>query len=116
MGRHSLHVPPTRYNPIELGATKDVDLSAFKDCKTIQIYNPIKERQKGSNADSLRFDQNSLRCLNVGYENYLKKSVQIGDKYGAVELNGDKYTCWINQRIFHTAPLVLNLMHNIYLS
>ncbi|XP_054087547.1 phospholipid-transporting ATPase ABCA3 isoform X2 [Zeugodacus cucurbitae] len=113
MARNSMNVPPTRYNPIQLGATSDIDLTSFKDCKNIQISDPIK--QKGVGESSFKFDENSLRCLHVGYENYLKKSISVLDKYGAVEINGDTYTCWINQHIFHTAPLVLNLMHNIYL-
>nr|XP_036234396.1 ATP-binding cassette sub-family A member 3 [Bactrocera oleae] len=114
MAKNSMNVPPTRYNPIELGATRNIDLTSFKDCKNIQIYNPIREKRIGKS--SLRFDQNSLRCLHVSFESFLKKSETVMDKFGAVEVNGDTYTCWFNQRIFHTAPLVLNLMHNMYLT
>ncbi|XP_053949005.1 phospholipid-transporting ATPase ABCA3 [Anastrepha ludens] len=114
MAKHSLRLPTGRYNPINLGATKDLNLDTIKDCKNIQIKSVIKSKTYGEK--SMKFDEKSLDCLDTHYGQLLKESRSVTDKFGAVEVKGDTYTCWINQRIFHSAPVVLNLMHNIYLA
>ncbi|XP_067641824.1 ATP-binding cassette sub-family A member 17 [Eurosta solidaginis] len=113
MAKYNLQLP-SKYHSMRLGFVKNLDLTEYSNCKLVYIKSVRRSKFLGDN--SMMFHENSFGCVNMTYEEYLRGSKNVKNKFGAVQINDDNnYELWINQRIFHSAPLVLNLMHNLYL-
>ncbi|XP_030386748.1 ATP-binding cassette sub-family A member 3 [Scaptodrosophila lebanonensis] len=115
-----LDVPNVRSNTIKIGFTsaeETVDnIPNLNDCGYIDIRSMTKTLSfKKSNAVSRTFEKDSFVCEKGSYRDNLKDAHKA-NSLGAVEPSGDqKLNGYISQDTFHSAPMTLNLLHNIIL-
>ncbi|KAH8304374.1 hypothetical protein KR059_007590 [Drosophila kikkawai] len=114
--------PKNRANSILIGTQELADVSSLPDIKgcgyiDIRSTQTITTTSEDDSrvAKSKLFTSDSFVCAKESYRHYLQKSSELKGM-GAVESNGDgELNGYIIADIFHSAPMVLNLMHNIIL-
>ncbi|EDW65658.1 phospholipid-transporting ATPase ABCA3 [Drosophila virilis] len=113
-----LDVPNARSNTIPIGFKGEEqylkNIPDIRECGYIDIRSLAKiPTYKKANAISRTFDANSFACEKGKYRDDLaKKGKQTS--LGAVEQNGEQdINGYISQDTFHSAPMMLNLLHNI---
>ncbi|XP_043660615.1 phospholipid-transporting ATPase ABCA3 [Drosophila teissieri] len=114
-----LDMPKVRQNSIHIGFNDPEDVEKYmpnlKDCGYIDIQTAVKVNEKNSVDVSRTFDDDSFVCKKGSYRNDLRKKNELSS-FGAVEADGDEYlNGYITQDIFHSAPMMLNLLHNVIL-
>ncbi|KAH8344779.1 hypothetical protein KR067_006857 [Drosophila pandora] len=115
-----LNVPKERMNEIKLAYDDDKvetidNIPNLGDCGYINIQSVSKNKNKLQESHSKVFDKDSLVCEKGNYRNDLKKKDGL-TSMGAVEADGEQdINGYISQDIFHSAPVMLNLLHNIIL-
>lgn len=115
-------IPKTMENGIHLGISKE-ETSAdkfeeLKDCNYIQIDGVDEEKLSTRKAHLQYLFYGNLKCGNISYTDYIRANrMDAVTKLGAVEIKtpNKNFSIWINDYTFHTAPMVLNLAHNIIL-
>uniref|UniRef100_A0A1I8MJ80 ABC transporter domain-containing protein n=1 Tax=Musca domestica TaxID=7370 RepID=A0A1I8MJ80_MUSDO len=121
---NTIRVPSTQNEGINLGlrrnASKRGQLDNFRrNCSFIEVAGvQTAEYQLKLNNKPKYFLFENFECGRVSYQEDVKNDVGIYDKFGAVEWqeHGKQMIVWINEKIFHTAALSLNLAHNVILS
>lgn len=117
-----INCPSSINEGIQLGipinsTTRDV-LKNFQECSYVEITETksAKYRTKLNNKP-IYFLFKRFDCGHHSYKEDISQETGIYDKLGAVEIleGGKQMILWINERIFHTAALSLNLAHNIIL-
>lgn len=109
-----------RTNVIPLGfkgATKYLkNIPNIKDCGYIDITSLAKKpAYRKSTKASRVFGPNSFACNKGSYKDYLKRKTEL-QSLGAVEMASEQdIQGYISQDTFHSAPITLNLLHNIIL-
>ncbi|XP_017124914.1 phospholipid-transporting ATPase ABCA3 [Drosophila elegans] len=113
-----LDMPNMRQNSIHIGFMEPVDVSKIpnlKDCGYIDIRADKTVVKKKRIDVSRTFDDKTFACEKGTYRNDLKQKSEL-KSFGAVEADGEQnLNGYISQDIFHSAPMVLNLLHNIIL-
>ncbi|XP_060661358.1 phospholipid-transporting ATPase ABCA3 isoform X1 [Drosophila nasuta] len=115
-----LDVPNMRTNVIPLGfkgATKNIKkIPNIRKCGYIDITSLAKTpAYRKVISPSKVFGPNSFDCAKGSYWDYLKQKTEL-HSLGAIELESDqKIHGYISQDSFHSAPMTLNLLHNIIL-
>ncbi|SPP78075.1 ABC transporter A family member 2 [Drosophila guanche] len=111
-----LDVPKVRSNVIQIGFTAAADVNNMPDikgCGYVDIHSLTKThhyKRQGNMMSS--FTKNSFKCEKGRYRDDLKKVNEL-KSLGAVEQDGDQImNGYITQDIFHSAPMMLNLLHN----
>lgn len=92
-------------------------LNNYKNCNYVQVneIEPVEYVSKTVSKNRY-FIFKKLFCGKESYENVTRRDPGIYDKLGAVEMGTDNtMTIWVNERIFHTAAIALNLAHNLIL-
>jgi len=114
-----LDMPKVRQNTIHIGFMEAEDVSKIipnlKKCGYIDIKPTVKGVKKLPIETSRTFNAKSFACEKGSYRNDLKKKNEMRS-YGAVEADGEQeLNGYISQDFFHSAPMMLNLLHNIIL-
>ncbi|XP_017056334.1 phospholipid-transporting ATPase ABCA3 [Drosophila ficusphila] len=114
-----LDMPKERENSINIGFIKAGDVAKtipnLKDCGYIDIRSAVKGPSKREANIHRTFDKTSFACEKGSYRNDLRKKSELRN-YGAVEADGEQdLNGYISQDIFHSAPMMLNLLHNVLL-
>ncbi|XP_037724735.1 ATP-binding cassette sub-family A member 2 [Drosophila subpulchrella] len=114
-----LDMPKVRQNTIHIGFMEAADVSKtipnLKKCGYIDIKPTVKGAKKLPIETSRTFNAKSFACEKGSYRNDLKKKNEMRS-YGAVEADGEQeLNGYISQDFFHSAPMMLNLLHNIIL-
>lgn len=112
--------PFSRKNTIPLGfkGAEDImmDIPNIMDCGYIDIRTLAKSPiYKNPFSTSRVFESQSFACVPGTYRDDLG-SRRVFESLGAVEMEGKQdIRGYISQNTFHTAPMMLNLLHNIIL-
>ncbi|KAH8416825.1 hypothetical protein KR222_006445 [Zaprionus bogoriensis] len=115
-----LDLPTMRKNSIPLGfkgAEEYIkDIPDVQECGYIDIRSvaetPI---YKKSSTISRKFESQSFVCVKSRYKDDLN-NMNVLQSLGAVEMEGEQdIRGYISQDTFHSAPMLLNLLHNIIL-
>lgn len=115
-----LNVPKERMNEIKLAyddeRVESIDnIPNLGECGYINIQSVSKNMNRLMESHSKVFDKDSLVCEKGNYRDDLKKKAGL-TSIGAVEADGEQnINGYISQDIFHSAPVMLNLLHNIIL-
>ncbi|KAH8387874.1 hypothetical protein KR093_009983, partial [Drosophila rubida] len=115
-----LEVPKQRTNVIPLGfkgVTKYLEkIPNIKECGYIDITSLAKRPSyRKVIAPSKVFGPKSFDCAKGSYRDYLKQKSEL-HSLGAIQLEGAQHIHgYISQDTFHSAPMTLNLLHNIIL-
>ncbi|EDV47605.2 ATP-binding cassette sub-family A member 3 [Drosophila erecta] len=114
-----LDMPKERQNSIHIGFKDQEDviknMPRLQDCGYIDIRSAVKANKKRSVDVSRTFNDQSFVCEKGSYRNDLKKKNELSS-FGAVEADGDQHlNGYISQDIFHSAPMMLNLLQNVML-
>lgn len=112
-----LDMPKVRENTIPIGFQNIADLSALpdiNDCGYIDIRKAAKVKSHSRKSHfSWAFHKDSFVCAKGSYRDQLKNKRKL-QSMGAVETDGDHaINGYITNNIFHSAPMTLNLLHNI---
>ncbi|KAH8409300.1 hypothetical protein KR009_012306 [Drosophila setifemur] len=112
-----LDVPVSRTNAIPLGIRNEEEVISsipnLKKCGYINIKTHKKSAVK--KAISNTFNKDSFACKKGSYLKALRHRTELRN-LGAVEADGNhELKGYISQDIFHSAPMVLNLLHNVML-
>ncbi|XP_037900439.1 ATP-binding cassette sub-family A member 3 [Glossina fuscipes] len=115
-------IPTTMENGIHLGISmEEISANKFKeltDCSYIVIDGVNEEKLLATKSHLQYLFYENLTCGNMSYTDYIRTDRAAAiSKLGAVELKtpNKNFSIWINDLTFHTAPMVLNLAHNIIL-
>ncbi|XP_061396881.1 phospholipid-transporting ATPase ABCA3-like [Musca vetustissima] len=119
-----LRIPSTQNEGIHLGlprnATERDFLSQFDNCSFVEVAEiQTADYQLKLNNKPKYFLFKRFECGQGPYQEDLLSDTGIYDKFGAVEYQGPSrqdMVLWINEKIFHTAAISLNLAHNLILS
>ncbi|KAH8261712.1 hypothetical protein KR044_002736, partial [Drosophila immigrans] len=115
-----LDVPAMRTNVIRLGfkgATQHLKkIPNIRECGYIGIKSLAKvPTYRKLVGPSKVFEANSFECAKGNYRDYLKQKSEL-HSLGAIEMDGEQNVHgYISQDTFHSAPMTLNLLHNIML-
>lgn len=117
-----IHVPSTVNDGIHLGLPQNASsrglLDQFGNCSFVEIVETLPAQQQTKlNNKPKYFLFKQFECGQKSYQQNILHDPGIYDKLGAVEFKkqGRLMILWINERIFHTAVLSLNLAHNLIL-
>ncbi|XP_075157087.1 phospholipid-transporting ATPase ABCA3 [Haematobia irritans] len=118
-----IRIPSAHNKGIHLGlsinATSRGLLDDFRNCSFVEIIETLSAQyQTKLNNKPKLFLFKHFECGKQTYKLDILDDMGIYDKLGAVEIleKGKHMALWINERIFHTAVLSLNLAHNLILS
>ncbi|XP_068154604.1 phospholipid-transporting ATPase ABCA3 [Drosophila tropicalis] len=113
-----LDVPNIRNNTIHIGFRGNINfmdnIPNLNDCGYVDIQSlATTPTYQKVNAISRIFEANSFVCMNGSYRENLKRNAVFAS-FGAVESDGEQgLDGYISQDTFHSAPMMLNLLHNI---
>ncbi|TDG40005.1 hypothetical protein AWZ03_013570 [Drosophila navojoa] len=113
-----LNVPNVRKNSIPIGFLGSEEflktIPNINNCGYIEIKTVTNvPTYRKANGLSRTFDANSFSCEQGQYRHTLAKKVEL-TSLGAVEQGGQQdISGYISQDTFHSAPMLLNLLHNI---
>lgn len=130
-----LYVPPKEDIYIELGLRSSAvtvkTLSAGLSSRNVkQLFTPLVDcsticlKRMGDKGSYSRinpriYNEKSLFCIETTtYKEYISENSNMSYTVGGIEKNDSEpitYIAWYNQKIFHSAPVVLNLLHNLIL-
>lgn len=114
-----LELPYRRNNAIALGFKGAIEciknIPNILDCGYIDIR-AVAESPVYKGPDSRIFTSKSFACIPNRYKQTLGSKRGVLESLGAVEIEGKQdMHGYISQDTFHSAPMMLNLLHNIIL-
>lgn len=114
-----LELPYRRNNAIALGFKGAIeyikDIPNIMECGYIDIR-AVAESPVYKGPDSRIFSSESFACVQNSYKKTLGSKRGALESLGAVEMEGKQdMRGYISQDTFHSAPMMLNLLHNIIL-
>ncbi|XP_073834892.1 phospholipid-transporting ATPase ABCA3 isoform X2 [Musca autumnalis] len=119
-----IHIPSTQNEGIHLGLPRNATtrgfIDNFQNCSFIEVTDVRSaEYQLKLNNKPKYFLFKQFECGQGAYREDVLHDIGVYDKFAAVEYQEDKsgdMILWINEKIFHSAALSLNLAHNLILS
>lgn len=114
-----LELPYRQNNAIPIGFKGAIqyikDIPNIQDCGYIDIR-AVAESPVYKGPDSRIFTSKSFTCIQKSYKESLGSKRGVLESLGAVEIEGKQNMHgYISQDTFHSAPMMLNLLHNIVL-
>lgn len=93
-----------------------IDVEKFRNCTFIALNDIPHERSFLEPTQRvIQILSTKVVCGKSNYSTVLKADKMPYNKYGAVIYKPDVCTIWSNTKMFHSLPILLNFVHNVYL-
>lgn len=117
---HEMSQYDASYARIEMGFSPQHGMEILRsrnDCKYLEISDLDNSNILTFTWTTQKWLISDLKCGNSTYREALLSAMSTYNSFGAIEKDGQEshINLWINERIFHSAALTLNLAHNIIL-